>query len=70
VDGRPWAVSRTLYWDCLDPDLTKNNTSASLNAEGTVLKVHMDGSDGGGGYEVDWTFRRSGKHSRKVKLGD
>jgi hypothetical protein len=70
VDGRRWRVPNGLYNDLLDPDIGLTHEAVRLSPSGKSMDVEFAGSDGGGGYFVRWTFRRSGKDRRRVGAGD
>ena len=70
VDGRRWPIPKSLYNDLLDPNLGQMSGSddtfehASISKDGRKLTVSMMGSDGAGGYEVQWILLSNGKHTR------
>ncbi len=64
--GKRTQIPRSLYTDCFNPNFKKTGFVAKLNDAGDALFVFMAGSDGAGGYEVMWTLRRDGHHSRFV----
>ena len=66
VDGKSWPVPRPLYDDLLCPDLGPSYVRGSISPDGKTVRVRMVGSDAAGGYEADWTFRKDGKHMRKI----
>ncbi|MGV3615350.1 MAG: hypothetical protein ACO1SV_08455 [Fimbriimonas sp.] len=65
LDGKALTVPRRLYWDLLDPHFTKDHTRAAVMPDGS-LRVRLMGSDGGGGWSVEWRFRKNGKHTRRM----
>ena len=68
-DGRELAIPRKLYADCFEPNLNDQDLSMRFDRNFQSLIVSMSGSDGAGGYEVVWRFRKDSRHTRSVKRG-
>lgn len=74
VDGHRWRVPKTLTFDLLNLDLNtpsganSHHGHAWLSKDGRRLVLKQDGSDGGGGYWVYFTFRAKGPVERRVYI--
>lgn len=68
-DGTEVAVPRKLYSDCFEPNLDDDSLTIRFGRDFQSLIVTMSGSDGAGGYEVVWRFRKTGYHSRSFRQG-
>lgn len=71
-DGKAVSILRSLYSDCLNPNLRrkegwwddKNTIYFLPSQDGSSLLIQMQGSDGAGSYFANWVITRNGKHSR------
>lgn len=64
VDGKKWAVGKTIYEDLHQVDL--DSASASVSPDGKTVRIVALASDGAGGYQVTWAIRSNGKHTRDI----
>lgn len=69
LDGTEVAISRKLYSDCFEPNLDDGSLAIRLAQNFQSVIITMWGSDGAGGYEVVWRFRKNGHHSRSFRQG-
>ena len=65
-DRKRITIPKRLYADCFDPNFDSKDNHVKLSRDYRTLIVNMVGSDGGGGYDVTWFFRRNGKHTRRI----
>jgi len=66
-DGKEVPVTKHLFTDCYNPDLADypaENFAIRFSDDMQGVFVFMSGSDGAGSYQVIWTLRKDGRHSR------
>jgi hypothetical protein len=68
-DGKEIIIPKNLYANCFEPNLDERDLSLRFSRDFQSLIVTMSGSDGAGGYEVVWRFRKDGRHSRSITRG-
>jgi hypothetical protein len=77
IDGKEIVIPKRLYSDCYQPPrfgeyqegLRNNNVAIKFSDDLQAVFVFMAASDGAGGYDAIWTFRRDGRHSRFTNSG-
>jgi hypothetical protein len=69
LDGREVPVPRRLYSDCFDPGTGAGGLALKFGQDAGSVFVFMRGSDGAGVYDVVWTLRGDGRHSRWANAG-
>lgn len=69
LDRTQIAIPGKLYSDCFEPNLDDDSLAIRFGRDFQSVIITMSGSDGAGGYEVVWRFRKSGYHSRSFRQG-
>lgn len=69
LDGTEVSIPGKLYSDCFEPNLDDASLTIRFGRDFQGVIVSMWGSDGAGGYEVVWRFRKNGYHSRSFRQG-
>jgi hypothetical protein len=69
LDGTEVSIPRKLYSDCFEPNLDDGSLTIRFGRDFQTVIITMWGSDGAGGYEVVWRFRKNGYASRSFRQG-
>ena len=67
LDGTEVPIPRKLYSDCFEPNLDDGSVAIRFGRDFQMVIITMSGSDGAGGYEVVWRFRKNGYSSRSFR---
>lgn len=66
LDGKEIKIPRRLYADCFEPHFGDDYVTIEFGRDFRSVTVSMSGSDGAGGYQVIWTLRKNGQHTRSI----
>jgi len=64
LDGTEIPIPKKLYSDCFEPNFGKEYLALTLSDDGDSVLIFMAGGDAAGGYQVYWTLRKDGHHSK------
>lgn len=70
LDGREIKIPASLYADCFDPNFGADYVTLKYERDFQSVAISMSGSDGAGGYQVNWRLRKNGQHRRSIVSGD
>ena len=70
IDKKRTVMPKGMFDDLLDPNFDAIYKKAGFLTNKRTFQIQLEGSDGAGGYAVDWWLSSGGKWTRKVKEGD